>query len=112
MDEVITDYMNRLAFYRGHSRWDSFDSEQAYKIVAQRRHPDTGEVTAVCFENGEWVAVGSIEVVPGSVMRFDDMDQIFGNAAGGPREQIKHEIERLEARLAELRTAIKVIDSL
>jgi len=41
-----------------------------------------------------------------------EMDKLFSNAAGGPREQILNEIARLESRLAELKSALKVIDSL
>lgn len=42
----------------------------------------------------------------------ENEDDIFLNAAGGPREVIMHEIERLTARLADLKKAVEVIDSL
>jgi hypothetical protein len=41
-----------------------------------------------------------------------DVDEAFAAAVGGPREQIRAEIERLTNRIAELQIALKVIDSL
>lgn len=68
----------------------------------------------------QWVAKSSLEVVDTSQLAswerdlygMTDVDQVFAEAAGGHREMLVNEIARLESRLAELKSALKVIDSL
>jgi hypothetical protein len=56
-----------------------------------------------------WATVSTWEVVKGKTF---DIEDIFIQAAGGPLAVAKAEIERLEARIAELKAAVKVIESL
>ena len=58
-----------------------------------------------------WELVTKVEKDEPEVKTFD-IDEIFNSAAGGPIAVAKAEIERLEARIAELKAAVKVIESL
>ena|ERR1041384_1609268 len=109
-------YLDRLAYYDGVNRSWLMRRDHKYKIIAQKTD-NFGDVTHVQFDNGEWVGIGSIQLVDSrgfadNNQGLTDIDETFSAAAGGPREMISNEIHRLELRLIELRSALKVIDSL
>ena len=68
---------------------------------------------SVAFDAGiyglQWCNKGKVIVEDTPKKLVDDP---FIEAAGGPRSIIVAEIDRLKARLSELETALKVIDSL
>jgi hypothetical protein len=59
-----------------------------------------------------WASVGTWRKLPQLIEQDFDIERIFTDAAGGPLEVAKAELARLEARVAELKTAIKVIESI
>lgn len=112
----ITKLINRKAIYRGMNRRHLFGSHPI--TITNVRPNRLGEVGWVMLDGGEnigWVHIDSVEVLPEETPNYiseDAIDQIFTAASGGKEAVLDAEIARLEARLVELKTARKVLDSL
>ena len=110
MNEIgMTSLINRTAYYRGTNRTWIMNSNTPYTIENVRRD-GYGEITHVMFDNKQWVGIDKIELIKPSVSDWEK--DLFTKAAGGHREILVNEIKRHKERLAELETALKVIDSL
>lgn len=104
---VKPEYVGKWAIYLGKNRKDVF-GDAAWQVVDQRSN---GQYVAFLIDNKyEWVHIDSVELISNDITA--DVDAIFTAAVGGKYEQAKAELARLEARVAELRKAIEVMDSL
>jgi len=107
--------------YRGNSRYYELDGKIGRITSVRCNAFGVAMSYGVAYANISdlvWAAAWAWELVtkdeikdPKSVETFD-IDKLFTNAAGGPIAVAKAEIERLEARIAELKAAVKVIESL
>lgn len=111
------DLMNARVIYAGDNRRDKLDGHVG-RIVSVRR--DAGGVAThygVQYDNSilpgiEYAAVWAWVLAPEEPVPGFDIDKFFNEASGGPLAVAKAEITRLEERLAELKAAVKVIESL
>jgi hypothetical protein len=113
MNETLPQ-MDSLVKYVGNSREYLLDNRTG-RVKQQRVDPHNGEVLAlgVAFpgiDDLQWGAPWCWEIV--SDMKTFDIEDIFSQAAGGPLAVARAEIARLEARIAELKAAVKVFESL
>lgn len=96
-----SDLIGRKAYYRGSNRKHLMSGSIAYNIKDVRT-----DGLAVQFDNLLWVGIDKIELAP------VDVDAVFNNAAGTAEERLDNEIARLEQRIAELKAAKAVLQSL
>jgi hypothetical protein len=68
----------------------------------------------VRYEDGslEWAASWAWKGPVASLKAMDEFENTFSTAAGGERARLINEMERTAQRLADLRKALEVIDSL
>lgn len=116
MNETLTDkYMNRRVRYDGDNRGYLRGKVGTIKSVTKNGNTLT---FGVAYEDGsfeygaEWAWELLSEENFTTTAKALDIDEMFTAAAGGKYEIAKHEIERLEARIAELREFIRIHDSL
>lgn len=116
MDTVVNhDLIGRYAYYEGVKRKDIF-GDRPYPIVDASKDGQSVKLSPESLpffyrSVNTWVATSSVRIVENEIPTFD-IDEIFTDAAGGPLEIAKNEIARLEARIAELKAAVAVIESL
>lgn len=64
------------------------------------------------FSELVWASAESWRKLPQLIKQDFDIEKVFTDAAGGPLAVARAELARLEARVAELKSAIRVIESL
>lgn len=105
--------INQAVTYAGDNR--TAELEGKVGTIKQFRYGRTGAIDSigVDFPSEDllvWAAPWSWNIVHTDT--DFDVERIFTEAAGGPLAVAKAEIERLETRLAELKAAVKVIESI
>lgn len=109
---------DRVRYVQG-SRLDMY-YDRIGTVKAVRKDADGEPMSiGVAFDEGNemlvWAHVRSWRKLPQMAVLSQkdfDMEKFFTDAAGGPLEVAKRELARLEDRVAELKAAIKVIESI
>ena len=121
MNKTATIEVNDWVRYLGLTRANRL-SGKIGQVVSVRCNDETGEAISygvayagiqdlIWASTWAWDLVTKAEKSKPEVKTFD-VDELFGKAAGGPVAVAKAEIARLESRIAELKAAVKVIESL
>ena len=107
--------------YHGNSRYYELDGKVGQFTSVKCNAFGVAVSYGVAYANMDdlvWAAAWAWELVTKAeeedlkAVKTFDIEDIFTNAAGGPLAVAKAEIERLETRIAELKAAVKVIESL